>query len=290
MTSVAKTLDDELIQALRGEMTPKFLATRDASGKPNVVPIVSLDAADERTLIFAELFIWKTKANLAADPRICAALATDDLRVWTIRGRFREFVDGGPHVEQMNRKEIFRYNAYLGVTRVAVIDVEAVTGVWRFSKLGVAADVLPRKLLSRLVGRRGANALPPRVAEKFDRTRAVKVLAYLGPQGHPEIVPAFSLLPTRSATMLLGVGRSVAALRDLPADTQVAAAVITTDPIAYQIKGVYTGHRLTPIGRVARIQVQEVYSASPPLAGERIELAATANRDPSPRPIGPRPS
>ncbi len=31
------SLSPELIQALHGEMVPKFLATQDSSGKPNVV-------------------------------------------------------------------------------------------------------------------------------------------------------------------------------------------------------------------------------------------------------------
>jgi len=34
------------------------------------------------------------------------AVVTEDFRIWTIRGRFREFTEGGPHVERMNAKEM----------------------------------------------------------------------------------------------------------------------------------------------------------------------------------------
>ena len=47
-------LTGKLKEALAGEMTPKFLATIGAEGVPNVVPVTSIDAADERTLIFGE--------------------------------------------------------------------------------------------------------------------------------------------------------------------------------------------------------------------------------------------
>jgi hypothetical protein len=258
--------------ALHGEFTPKFVATQDASGKPNVVPIISLDAADERTCIFAELFIWKTRDNLQADPRVGIAVVTENLRAWTLRGRLREFVEGGPYVERMNQKEMFRYNAYVGVGRVGVIDVEEVTTDWKRSTLDVAAELLQVKAVRRVVGRHGFKAVPPRVAEKFARTRAVKVLAYQGPLGHPNVVPAFSLLPTRSETMVFSMGRMPEQVRGLRAGTQVAAAVITFDPIAYQIKGIFTGQRRTPAGRIGEIRVEEVYSASPPLAGEPIVL------------------
>lgn len=278
MTEMAltETLGDELIEALHGEFTPKFLATQDASGKPNVVPIISLDAYDGRTLIFGELLIWKTRENLSADSRVAVAVVTEDLRVWTVRGRFREFVTTGPHVETMNAKEIFRYNAYVRISRVAVIDVEAVTGAWRFTKLGVAAALLQSKAAARHAGRQGGKMLPKRVAEKFARTQSVKVLAFQDATGHPTVLPALSLVPSRSDVMVFGLRGIERPMRDLKTGSPIAASVITMDPVAYQVKGAFAGERRTPLGRVGQLLVQEVYSASPPLSGERIDL-----RDPA---------
>ena len=260
--------------ALHGEFTPKFLATRDVSGGPNVVPIISLDAADDRTLVFGELFIWKTRSNLETDPRVGIAVVTEDLRVWTIRGRFREFVTSGPHLEAMNEKDLFRYNAYVRVSRVAVIDVEAVTASARLSKAGIAADLVRTRLIARLGGSESATAqtLPARVADKFARSQAVKVIAWTGEDGHPDVAPVFSLTPTQTDDVLFARPRGWAALDALPAETRVAASVITMDPIAYQIKGTYIGQRRTTAGRIGRVRVDEVYSASPPLAGDRIEM------------------
>jgi hypothetical protein len=258
-------------------MVPKFLATLDVTGKPNVVPIITLDAADERTLMFGELFLWKTKSNLETDPRVGVVVVTEDFRVWTIRGRFREFVDGGPYVERLNEKEMFRYNAYVGISRAGVIDVEEVTGEWKLSTLKIAAELLPAKAARCFVRGSGGKRLPSRVAEKFARTQAVKVIAFQGPAGYPQIVPLFSLLPARSQTMIFGTRLFAGPLRDLHSDAQVAASVITMDPIAYQIKGVYTGRRFTPAGRIGTIRVNEVFSASPPLAGEPIDLQDPAS-------------
>lgn len=277
MTAAASStlLDSELIEVFHGEMTPKFLATRDPAGEPNVVPIISLDAVDERTLVFGELMIWKTRDNLAADPRVGIAIVTEDLRSWTIRGRFREFVESGPYVDRMNAKEMFRYNAYVRISRAAVIDVEAVTSAERHSKLGVAAGLLCSKAGAYLVGRQGGGTIPPRVAEKFARTRAIKVLAFPDATGHPTVAPTFSLLPTESNTMVFGMSSADVGLGELTEGGRMAASVITMDAIAYQVKGVYAGSRLAPLGRVGQLSVDEVYSASPPLCGRRIEPATT---------------
>jgi hypothetical protein len=201
-------------------------------------------------------------------------VVTEDLRAWTMRGRFREFVQDGPYVDYMNEKELFRYNAYVGVSRVGVIETEEVTGSWHRGKLGIAAELLPTKAWSCMQGGGGDKAISHRVTEKFARTRAVKVLAFQGSDGYPTIVPAFSLVPAGSDSMLFGMKRSAGAMRELQPGARVAASVITADPIAYQIKGTYEGHGLTPLGRMGRICVDEVYSASPPLAGDRIEMTS----------------
>jgi hypothetical protein len=265
-------LGQDLCTALHGDMVPKFLATQDARGHPNVVPIISLDAADDRTLIFAELFIWKTRDNLETDPRVSVAVVSDDLRTWTIRGHFRGFVEGGPHVDQMNRKEMFRYNAYVGVRRVGVIDVEAITADRALSRFRLAGRIMASKLVSRVACRRGSRTLPPRVAEKFARSAAVKVIAFQTSTGHPHVVPVFSLVPTRSESLVFGFDDHLSGLDERGPGARVSAAVITMDPIAYQVKGAYLGRRLTPVGRIGVLRCDEVYSASPPLPGQRIDL------------------
>jgi len=282
--SNSQRLCAELQTAFHDDMVPKFLATQDTAGIPTVVPIISLDAANERTLIFAELFIWKTRNNLAVDPRVSVAILTKNLHAWTIRGRFRQFVAGGPHLEHFNRQEMFRYNAYVGVSRVGVIDVEAVTAEHAFSKLGVAAGLLAARIVARLTRTEKASTLPCRVADKFARSRAVKVLAFQAGNGYPEAMPVLSLVPARSADLFFRIPTQLNQLTDLKEGTPVAASVITTDPIAYQVKGLYLGARPTAMGRIGRIRCEEVYSASPPLPGERIPPAGSVESpDRSPR-------
>jgi hypothetical protein len=53
----------------------------------------------------------------------------------------------------------------------------------------------------------------------------------------------------------------------IPANAELAIAIITTDPIAYQVKGRYAGRR----AGVHVIDLTECYSASPPLVGDRLD-------------------
>ena len=80
MNGTGNGLDAAAIRAFSGPRVPKFLATRDAEGVPNVVPVLSLEAVDERTIIFGEMMIWKTRRNLEADARLSILVLTPDLR------------------------------------------------------------------------------------------------------------------------------------------------------------------------------------------------------------------
>ena len=59
-----------LLQALAGEMTPKFLATRSPDGVPNVVPCTSIMPADDvdDRLIFGNFLLRKSVDNLLDGP------------------------------------------------------------------------------------------------------------------------------------------------------------------------------------------------------------------------------
>jgi hypothetical protein len=274
MTSVDTTagrLDPVVVRALAGARTPKFLATRDATGIPNVVPVLSLEAADDETVIFAEMMIWKTRRNLEVDPRVSIMVLAPDLRTWTVRGRFVEFQSVGPHFDHVRSGENFRYNAYGGVRSAGVIRVEGVTRTFKLSQVGVLLDGARSRLVARSLGRDGAagETMPVQVRDKFGRLQAAKALAFLDDDGHPDCLPALSLMPAGSTRLVFG-GATAKDVAPLIPGLPIAAAVLSLEPVAYQVKGEFAGLRSSLRWDVGVIDVREAYSASPPLPGKRL--------------------
>ncbi len=257
-------------RALAGMRTPKFLATRDANGVPNVVPVLSLEAADEKTVIFAEMMIWKTRRNLEADPRVAIMVLAPDLTGWTIKGRFAEFQTTGPHFERVRAGENFRYNAYGGVRSAGVIHVEGVTRTFKHSQVGVLLDGARSRWFARRLGRDGTGReiMPAQVRDKFGRLQAAKSLAFLEDDGHPDCLPALSLAPAGPARLVFGGAANDIA--PLAPGSPIAAAVLSLEPVAYQVKGEFAGLRSSLGRRLGVIDVREAYSASPPLPGKRL--------------------
>jgi len=261
-------LEEQLVQALRGEFTPKFLATRDAEGTPNVVPIISLQSYDRRRLIFGNFLMWKTERNLKADPRVSVTVFTVDLLAATLRGLFEGFQKTGEFVDIVNSSPHMRYNAYMGVRSAGSIRITEISAPLKFSKGGILFAALAARLRGFQAGAEGADRRPlrPVVAARYARLSAVKVIAFLDREGHPVAVPVGALAPVRPDMLLFPRKPVEAWLADLREGAPVAASVITAEPVAFQVKGTY---RSADSGWGA-VQVKAVYHASPPYVGKAI--------------------
>lgn len=92
---------------------------------------------------------------------------------------------------------------------------------------------------------------------------AVKVLAWVGDNGYPTVVPSLSLQPRGAGAMICRMGGK--ALPQPYPDARVSANILTFDAVSYQLKGRWLGG-----GRTCKMQVEEVYAGGPPLPGGRV--------------------
>jgi hypothetical protein len=266
-----------LLEALRGEMTPKFLATRSAAGVPNVVPVITMQPAEDGadTLFFGNFLLRKSIRNLKEDPRVGILVITQDLQAWMLRGNFLEFQRSGPYVDRQMSGSLLRYNAYTGIRDAGLIRICAVDGAFGVPRLQVARDYALARLAAWRASLQGGQAVdghptdagsvvvPLPVQQEFARMVAVKVLAWLGEDGYPIVVPALSLQPAGQRSLMCWQGTR--GLPAPPSEAQVAANILTFAAVSYQVKG-----RWTPRGQAGRLQVQEVYAGGPPIPGGRV--------------------
>lgn len=272
--AISSSLPAPAQKALRGDGFPKFAATRSNDGVPNVVPLLSTTLADEHTLIFVRMMIWKTAQNLLANGRITINVMGPGLNSWLILGEFVEFVRQGPYLDYFNRKAMFRYNAYSGAGEVGVIRVKETRGP---VPIGLVTALFYNLLREppRPAGHPGgaSEVMPAPVREKFSRRLlALKHLGFVEDDGTPVAVPCLELY-ARSAEQLVFLppkGKAHPLSRLCPG-MKVAASVFTLAPVAFQVKGVFVAEEVNAGGqRQGVIQVQESYTAAPPVPGRRI--------------------
>jgi hypothetical protein len=192
-----------LLDALKGEMTPKFLATRSSDGIPNVVPVVSILPADDQpdTLFFGNFLLRKSIVNLEQNTHVGILVITADLKGWILTGEFIEWQRTGRYVERQMSGSLLRYNAYTGVRNAGIIRVKAVLGSFHISKLQVASDFLTTRIkgLQKQTHTADSRPVPLSVRTEFERMAAVKVMAWIDADGYPRVIPILSLQPVWAA-------------------------------------------------------------------------------------------
>jgi hypothetical protein len=256
-----------LLEALRGEMTPKFLASRNPEGVPNVVPCVSLLPAEDQpdVLFFGNFLLRKSIKNLEADPRIAILVITTQLIGWVLKGEFLEFQSNGPYYEQQMNSNLLRYNAYTGIRNAGLVRVTSIECDFSISRLRVVHEYMRAKLSANraTTPNNGGVKLPLPVRNEFGRMIAVKVLAWIDENETPLVIPALSLQPVGDKHMIAWLGDEY--LPVPPDGIQVATNILTFEAISYQAKG-----RWSNIGKVGVMQVEEIYAGGPPYPGGRV--------------------
>jgi hypothetical protein len=256
-----------LLEAMRGEMTPKFLATRSLEGVPNVVPCVSLLPTEDRedVLFFGNFLLRKSIKNLESDPRVGILVITTELNGWVLKGDFLEFQSTGPYYDRQMNSNLLRYNAYTGIRNAGLIRVTSVEGKFNISRMQVVLEYTRARLsVSGAADRdNGGVKIPLPVRKEFARMIAVKVLAWIDEDGTPIVIPALSMQPAGEKCMVAWLGDN-----NLPvpqSGSQVATNILTFEAISYQAKG-----RWSNTGKAGVMEVEEIYAGGPPYPGGRV--------------------
>ena len=256
----------DLKAALAGEITPKFLATLDALGRPNCVPIITITPYDDEHLLFGEFMMNKTRRNLLECDQVAVTVITDGLDTWSLRGTFLGFETTGERVDLINDSPLIRYNAYTQVRSAGLIRVEEVSPKATLGRLRLLRDFLRVTALAPLLKDRSEAqaAMPLPVVEKFRRLSAVRAAGYRGDDGRPRAFSMLACIPAGRSRLVMSDPLFNAHADAIPRGAELAVSILTMDPVAYQVKGAYAGRKLG----VGIVDVTETYSASPPLLGE----------------------
>ena len=92
------------MDVLSASDSAKMLATADAKGIPNVVPVWSIVTVDLETIAFAELFIKKTKENLEKNKQVAIAVFKGPMTGYQLKGTFSGFQTSGPIFDNFAKK------------------------------------------------------------------------------------------------------------------------------------------------------------------------------------------
>ena len=264
-----------LMEALAGEMTPKFLATCSSDGIPNIVPCTSMTSAGDmdNRLIFGNFLLRKSVDNMNQNPHVGMMIITPDLEGWVLQGVFLEWQQTGTYADYLNNSDLLRYNAYTGIRNAGVIQVRKVIRHFRISKQRVLTDYLLARASTYSKTRGGsaeATVMPPVVQKNFRLMMAIRILTFMDSDGYPLVIPTLSLQPAGESTLVCAQGLFADMLESLDTGSPIAASLLTFDAVSFQAKGHWLESRNLLGAPMGSMSVTSVYAGGPPIPGRRV--------------------
>jgi hypothetical protein len=271
--SLGVALNQSALEVYRQERAAKFLATLSHDGVPNVALIVSQIPAEPGIVVFGEFMMVKTLANLKEDPVVASIAITEKLEMAGFKGQVTEWTKMGEYVDLINSIDFFRYNAYAGIHNVAVVKLTSILDIpAKLPIVKVGQEFLAirgRGALARGKRLRGAD-VPRAIRAKFASLMSIKVLAFKGADGKPDVVPVFASLISPDGELRFMVSSYNRRAQDIPLGSTVALNVLTLELLTYQVKGELVRFDNSLGVREGVVRLTEAYSCVPPFCGQRV--------------------
>lgn len=263
------SLSPNEIAAFEPDVKVGLLATLDPGGRPHISLITSLNAKDEKHLMFGQFTEGMSKDNLRERPKAGFVVMTMDRKLWRGRARWTHADTHGPDYELYNQKPMFRYNAYFGIHTVHHMDLVAVSEKKGLPLGGLVAG-LPATALKNLLFRDDS---PSGVLNSWSLSHlkspaCLKFFAWVGEDGYPVMVPVVPASTAGRDRLVFAPSVYKADFEGLQPGTEVAVFGVNLQTESVLVRGTFKGFTGYGPGRLGTLDLDWVYNSMPPTPGQ----------------------
>ena len=262
---ILTTFSSEEIEAFSPTMKIGLLATVNAEGLPHLTLVASLQANSPTQMIFGQFTEGLSKTQIREDPKVGWLIMTLDRQLWRGKASFTHTAKQGPEFEMYNNTPMFRYNAYFGVHTVFFMDLLEHTGRQPLPMGRVVFAAIQTMIVRALAPRRAQEpALNPWTRQLMNKLDNLKFLSYIGPDGHPLIIPTIQAMASGNEQIIYSTGAFGDDLLAIPQGATVAIFGMSLQMEDVLMRGTYQGLRRIAGIRYGSVKVDWVYNPMPP--------------------------
>jgi hypothetical protein len=250
-----------------------LLATKDPEGLPHISLITAMQGCGTDRLIFGQFCEGRSKDYLEERPESGFLIMTLDRKLWMGKALWKKKEKSGPEHQAMNRKPMWRYNAYFSIHTVHYLDLVAVSPRQNLPVGKVARGIIDGMIRRPFSAPWRGQEVMNRWTEKFiAKAGNLKFLAWIDSDGFPRIAPQLGALSLNSARILVPGIEYSREIAEIPEGATVAlfAMALTMEDVL--VRGLWRKK-----GRGGSLEVNWVYNSMPPVA-EQIYPPKMLNR------------
>jgi hypothetical protein len=259
------TFTEADMHAFEPELKIGLLATINSDGLPHLTLLSSLKASGPDQVIFGQFTEGLSKLNVRQNPRTAWLIMSLDKHLWRGRSTFTHTAAAGQDYDFYNNTPMFRYNAYFGIHTVYYMHLVDFYGRQALPMGNIVTASLQTILVKALHIRRPSHAvLNPWTRRLLAKIGNLKFIAYIRPDGYPEIIPVLQLQPLDRQRVVFAASPYSADLAAIPSGVSVAVFCLSLDMEDVLMRGLYQGiHHIAGIP-CGVVDVNWVYNSMPP--------------------------
>jgi hypothetical protein len=254
------------MHAFEPELKIGLLATINPEGLPHLTLLSSLKASGPNQVVFGQFTEGLSKLNVRQNPKTAWLIMSLDKHLWRGRSTFTHTAAEGQDYDFYNNTPMFRYNAYFGIHTVYYLHLEDFYGRQSLPMGNIITASLQTIMAKALHIRRPSHAvLNPWTRRLLAKLGNLKFIAYVRPDGFPEIIPVLQAQPLDRQRVVFSASPYSADLAVIPAGVPAAVFCLSLDMEDVLMRGQYQGiHRIAGIP-CGVVDINWVYNSMPPM-------------------------
>jgi hypothetical protein len=246
-----------------------LVACTNPEGLPHISLITSIMAPDSGRLTLGQFCKGLSKQYIQEHPEVAFLIMTMDKKMWRGRARWTHLKNEGPEYERYNEIPMFRYNTYFGIHTVHYLDLIETSEKDDLPMFRIVlATLLTRLTKGTVTTGDETRILKPFAEDLFNQLDSLKFLAYVGPDGFPDVVPVIQCQAADSRRLAFSPMAFKEELLRIPRETTVAVFGLTLKMEDVLIRGTFRGFHFSMGVRVGTIDIEWVYNSMPPAHGQ----------------------
>lgn len=253
------------ILAFEPELKVGLLATINPEGLPHLTLLSSLKASGPEQVTFGQFIEGFSKLYVRQNPKTAWLIMTLDKNLWRGQATFTHTANTGQDYDFYNNTPMFRYNAYFGIHTVFYMDLVEFHGEQPLPMRSVIVASLQTILAKGFHLRRPSHAVMNLwTRQLLGKLGNLKFVAYVRPDGYPEIVPVLQLQPLDRQRVVFAASPYTADLAAIPQSASVAVFGMSLDMEDVLLRGKYHGIRRIAGIPCGVVDINWVYNPMPP--------------------------
>ena len=246
-----------------------IVASINPQGQPHISLITSIMAPKPDQITLGQFCRGLSKQYIQENIHIAFLIMTMDKKLWRGKARWSHLKKEGPEYERYNEIPMFRYNTYFGINTVHYLDLIETSECQSLPMPRIVMSAMLTKF-AKSSARTGLaeRVLTPFAEQLFNQLGSLKFIAYLGPDGYPDIIPVIQCQAADSRTLAFSALAFKEELNRISSGTEVAIFGLTMGMEDVLVRGTFQGFKRYRFMKLGTVSIDWVYNSMPPGHGQ----------------------